>query len=85
MAGAGVNAISLPAPFKLGTLESALVRYSGGDIMSPWMLPGTDMFEGPVMFLKRSGRRAAMSASKLGGYMCCGEVSGGKKSGLMWE
>jgi hypothetical protein len=82
---AGVNAVSLPA-LNLGTLESAVVRYSGGDIMSPWMLSGTDMFEEPVMFSRRSGRRAAMSASKLEGYMmCCGEMSGCKESGLTWE
>jgi hypothetical protein len=86
VAAAGINAISLPAPFKLVTSESAVVRYSGGDIMSPWMPSGTDMFEELVMFMKRSGRRVVMSASKLEGYMmCCGEVSGWKKSGQMWE
>jgi len=53
--GAGVNAISLPA-LNLGTSELAVVGYSGGDIMSPWMLSGMDVFKEPSMFLKRPGQ-----------------------------
>ncbi len=85
VAGAGVNAVSLPA-LNLGTSESAVVGYSGRDMMSPWMLSGMDVFKEPGMFLKRSGQSAAMSARKLEQYMVwCGEATGWKKLRMMWE
>ncbi len=65
--GAGVNAVSLPAS-NLGTSESAVVGYSGGDIMSP-TLSGMDVFEESGMFSKKSGQSAAMSASESERYM----------------
>jgi hypothetical protein len=65
--GEGVNAVSLLA-LNLGTSES-VVGYSGGDIMSPWMLSGMDMFKEPGMSSKRLGQSMAMSASKLEQYM----------------
>ena len=70
--GAGVNTVSLPA-LNLGTLESAVVGYSG-------VLSGMDVFEEPGMFSKRSSQSAAMSAGKSEEYMVwCGQVAGWKK------
>ena len=85
MVGAGVNAVSLPV-LNLGISESAVVGYSGGDIMSPWMLSCMYVFEEPGVFSKRSGRSTAMSVRKSERYMVwCGEVTGWKKSRMMWE
>ncbi len=85
MVGAVINTVSLPV-LNLGILELAVVGYSGGDIMSPWMLSCMFVFEEPGVFLKRLGRSMAMSVSKSEWYMVwCGEVTGWKKSRMMWE